>query len=90
MQSEPGHHNLLLQQPLGRKRGLRQVSSEQSCIQLDEKSQCNLLREFVKRFYIKESGGLCETRMISELGHGMNRWEENTNVSICKSWNFLF
>ncbi|XP_066492815.1 protein unc-80 homolog isoform X3 [Tiliqua scincoides] len=25
VQSEPGHHNLLLQQPLGRKRGLRQL-----------------------------------------------------------------
>lgn len=25
VQSEPGHHNLLLQPPLGRKRGLRQV-----------------------------------------------------------------
>lgn len=65
------------------------MSSEQGCIQLGEKSQCNLLREFVKRFYIKESGGLSEKRMISELGHDMNRWEENTGVSICKSWNFL-
>ena len=27
VQSEPGQQNLLIQQPLGRKRGLRQVSS---------------------------------------------------------------
>lgn len=28
VQSEPGQQNLLLQQPLGRKRGLRQVSEQ--------------------------------------------------------------